>query len=561
MTLDRQDGMSSDEEEAEDDWVLEEEGGEVQDDILVFTNPGPDDVPNNWELPHNDTNGTVRNEHSTVQNSHSTIGNGHGTGSDGGSAVGDGWGAIGDGWGAVGDGWGAIGDECSAVSDGWGTISDGWGTVGDECSAVGDECGTVGDGWGAVSNECGTIGDDCSAISNDCGAVRDDLGAAGEDSGAISETQGIPHATLGSPSEYIDRNHAFVAFGTRSNHQMMVVVNTSGIHQLPIHWCGCVNAPHHEDQLLDMGLYPVSHRRIKTCFTFKVLNDFLLENLKCKTSALNFYSRLRRVTNPVFPQAVPDQYQQFLRVTRQWSHLKDLMQHGFGYPSREQPGEGDLAFFCPACPQPGVNLDPDWKEHSDQLVYTRGFMMDGNFSAEHLKMRRPRNDVEITDGTGFFVAEVAKELKGQGTCHNHKAVNLANADWHKLESTGIRATACPQHGCFVPHSIMDFQKGERQINMDYSLSNAIGYNTKDIGRMLLLYDINCQYGQYLLKRFQQNPYLQMPEGLNIVKGIGLFHVHGHQDACFIRYSPSFIPGAGDAHYNTPTPTGYDLEKL
>ncbi|KAI0953076.1 hypothetical protein AcW1_007395 [Taiwanofungus camphoratus] len=36
----------------------------------------------------------------------------------------------------------------------------------------------------------------------------------------------------------------------------------------------------------------------------------------------------------------------------------------------------------------------------------------------------------------------------------------------------------------------------------------------------------------------------MPEGLKIVKGIGLFHVHGHQDACFIRYSPSFIPDAG-----------------
>ncbi|KAI0946807.1 hypothetical protein AcW1_010162 [Taiwanofungus camphoratus] len=69
---------------------------------------------------------------------------------------------------------------------------------------------------------------------------------------------------------------------------------------------------------------------------------------------------------------------------------------------------------------------------------------------------------------------------------------------------------------------MDFQKGERQMNMDYSLSNAIRYNTKDIDRMLLLYDINCQYGQYLLKQFQQNPYLQMPKGLKIVKGISLF---------------------------------------
>ncbi|KAI0955201.1 hypothetical protein AcW1_006851 [Taiwanofungus camphoratus] len=135
---------------------------------------------------------------------------------------------------------------------------------------------------------------------------------------------------------------------------------------------------------------------------------------------------------------VKDWYQQFLRVTRQWSHLKDLMQHGFGYPFRQQPGDGDLAFFYAACPQPGVNLDSDWKEHSDQLVYTRGFMMDGNFSAEHLKMRRPKNDVEITDGTGFFVADgrykahlqVAKELKGVGSHltdpHAHDAMCLSS---------------------------------------------------------------------------------------------------------------------------------------
>lgn len=32
--------------------------------------------------------------------------------------------------------------------------------------------------------------------------------------------------------------------------------------------------------------------------------------------------------------------------------------------------------------------------------------------------------------------------------------------------------------------------------------------------------------------------------LQIVKGIGLFHVHGHQVMCFARYSPNFITGAG-----------------
>lgn len=30
--------------------------------------------------------------------------------------------------------------------------------------------------------------------------------------------------------------------------------------------------------------------------------------------------------------------------------------------------------------------------------------MDGNFSAEHMKMRHPADDVVLTDGTGFMVS-------------------------------------------------------------------------------------------------------------------------------------------------------------
>ena len=29
---------------------------------------------------------------------------------------------------------------------------------------------------------------------------------------------------------------------------------------------------------------------------------------------------------------------------------------GFGHDLHRKPGNGDLAYFCPACPQPGVNL-------------------------------------------------------------------------------------------------------------------------------------------------------------------------------------------------------------
>jgi hypothetical protein len=35
----------------------------------------------------------------------------------------------------------------------------------------------------------------------------------------------------------------------------------------------------------------------------------------------------------------------------------------------------------------------------------RGFMMDGNFQAEHMRMKNPENDVPLSDGTGFMVSK------------------------------------------------------------------------------------------------------------------------------------------------------------
>jgi len=37
-------------------------------------------------------------------------------------------------------------------------------------------------------------------------------------------------------------------------------------------------------------------------------------------------------------------------------------------------------------------------------------------------------------------------------------------------------------------------------------------------------------------------HLKIPDGLELRLGIGLFHIHGHQDTCLARYSPSFIEG-------------------
>jgi len=87
-----------------------------------------------------------------------------------------------------------------------------------------------------------------------------------------------------------------------------VVVDKSGVHRIRIIPCGCPNAPKGNERYvhyLQMGLFPASLQNIKTVFTFGVLDDFRMDNLECKTAALNYWHKIVRVTSNEFPKSVP----------------------------------------------------------------------------------------------------------------------------------------------------------------------------------------------------------------------------------------------------------------
>ncbi|KAI5981825.1 hypothetical protein EDD15DRAFT_2182563, partial [Pisolithus albus] len=128
------------------------------------------------------------------------------------------------------------------------------------------------------------------------------------------------------------------------------------------------------------------------------------------------------------------------------------------------------------------------------------------------------------------------------SCNNHKVLSGTNASHGKLDCTGIGATACAWHGCFYLHSVVDFQKGERQLNMDYSLTNALAYNMAGIQNVVCFYDINCAYMKNVRKRISLSHHIQIPLSMQIVPGIGIWHVHGHKEECYACYSLLFIKG-------------------
>ena len=202
----------------------------------------------------------------------------------------------------------------------------------------------------------------------------------------------INPSMLPQPPLYDDDGHPFIA-----------VVDVSGVHHLPVITCTCDDADPRIDVLyLGMDLFPASFERIQTAFTIDVLKDYRLSNLQCKTSAYQYYQKLRRLTCPAFPKAVLNRYRELRRLSREYRNLKLWKIFGRAYESPRAPDDtataapefdhantqqapgankgegasntalpqkGRLASFCPACPQPGLNLPENWKDDPQKYIF------------------------------------------------------------------------------------------------------------------------------------------------------------------------------------------------
>ena len=154
----------------------------------------------------------------------------------------------------------------------------------------------------------------------------------------------------------------------------LTVVHTSGVHFCDVRYCSCPGSEDSHLQLARADLFAATTRQPRTAFTFQMLDEFIRDNVECGTSAMNYYSKLRRNTSNAFPHLVPvsdhflslgilsekskDRYREMLRVSRIWRLLKLMKWQGCREGSPD-PSPGGLVLFCPACPQPGVNISSD----------------------------------------------------------------------------------------------------------------------------------------------------------------------------------------------------------
>ncbi|KAI6041141.1 hypothetical protein EDC04DRAFT_2601891 [Pisolithus marmoratus] len=263
-------------------------------------------------------------------------------------------------------------------------------------------------------------------------------------------------------------------------HSCLTIVNVNGVHYCNVWYCNCDGAEGSQLQLLRAGLFPVTMRDCRTSFTFHVLDDFLWDNVKCGTSAMNYYSKIQRMTSSTFPHLVPDRYRELLRVSRAWRNLKLLKWKGF-YPGSCNLDHSGLVLFCLTCPQPGINIPEMDDVELSHWKYSCVIVMDGNFKAEHMAPKNAGNETWLMDGQEYMVASQDYKTYLGGTknrimhsnCNNHCTISQANHHRGQLASMGIGGCACARHGCFIPHSMVDFQKGKQELKYSQELVSGM----------------------------------------------------------------------------------------
>src|ERR1700677_3558941 len=97
------------------------------------------------------------------------------------------------------------------------------------------------------------------------------------------------------------------------------------------------------------------------------------------------------------------------------------MRAGVAHDQPDHPVQGGLVLFCPACPQMDINIpsETEWKTDNRQartsffiasttmtchrLLFQPQLVADGNMKLVHLIMKRPEDDVSLSDGELFMV--------------------------------------------------------------------------------------------------------------------------------------------------------------
>ncbi|KAF8889255.1 hypothetical protein BD779DRAFT_1671827 [Infundibulicybe gibba] len=343
------------------------------------------------------------------------------------------------------------------------------------------------------------------------------------------------------------------------------VIDINGIHEVALDFCNCQTAQLHFVQLLRYRWLPATVSQPKMACTFRALKHFQILSFESKTSAFEFYSTLVRLTVNTGINPPKDRYRSLILMIRIYRHIKMLKRSGKGH----DPGgamatkPGECTVMCPACPQPGMNLPPDWEhaEVSKRHLYRLFLGIDANFRLKRKNVSSDKVDPGLGNGWAYFVGEGEfkqflrdhgnKAAQAPSTCSNHAAVN-ADRSGKGLAASGVGTVDCARHDGKRPTSVGDLQRGERYSNMDYFFFSSIR-NTPLID-IVVSYDIACQWSVKLWDRMKTYPHRLQVDSTGrktFYFLIPKFHLPAHVMACQFTFSFNYNQYVGRTDGEAP----------
>ncbi|KAJ7162867.1 hypothetical protein C8R46DRAFT_1280961 [Mycena filopes] len=368
-----------------------------------------------------------------------------------------------------------------------------------------------------------------------------------------------------------------------------VIIDTHSVHEVALDYCDCGFGGHPTVQLLRAQLWPATTTNPQTAATFAVLRQYHVMSFESKCSALEFYQGLARQTDNVqYKKAkkskeekhrakqsgnarvkkrkiLKNRYHEFLRMTRQWRHVRRLKRAARGHDplgiANTQPGE--CALLCPACPQPGKNMEPGWEDAPQDRRFIHGLFvaMDANFRLKRKDVSTEEKDPGLGNGWGFF-CDVSSYMKhvnkhwnqkqDRSHCVAHDAVDKPDREARGTASSGIGAVDCARHNMKRPLAVGDLQLGERYINMDYMFFRSIAGSP--IIHFFVSYDIACQWHIHVwdrLRAYQDIDITIDGRGRFFTFLVPKFHLPAHIEECNLKFSFNLTRFVGQTDGEAP----------
>ncbi|KAF7373659.1 hypothetical protein MSAN_00576700 [Mycena sanguinolenta] len=333
-----------------------------------------------------------------------------------------------------------------------------------------------------------------------------------------------------------------------------VIIDNSGVHSVHLDYCNCGLSGHPTVQLLRAGFWAATTTNPRTAATFAVLRQYHLLSFEAKCATLEFYQSLARATDNLRYKKDKDRYHEFRRMTRQWRNVQMLKRAGRGHDPAGIAGTqvGECALLCPACPQPGKNLPPDWRDAPDdkQFLYALFLALDANFRLKRKDVSSEEKDPGLANGWAFYceVEEYMRHVKKnwkntqeRSHCVAHDAVDKPDREARGTASSGIGAVDCARHNMKRPCAVGDLQLGERIAGTQ-------------LLRFFVSYDIACQWHLKLWERMQkyQDASLTLDgRGKFFTFLVPKFHLPAHIEACNLKYSFNLTRFVGQTDGEAP----------